>query len=255
MFLTVSAHLRAYLRSRDYSQIYNGYLLICAVLYPRSFARCACVICHIVGDLYPRVLKGRNRKQPFHSSKTNMKTKQNQRKQISRWCSIRTNDCALLFWFQRTMASGIWHSSVYALHNSQWERVFRRFHPYAMCSVQSKSTYSPDRIRSELYYCVSEIGQCVVDKCAKSTFSRTNSDRAPFCSQTTKHQRQLKTIIHLTNRRKLFRPGFAAKTSHSIQIVVFAPKTQLISVIRLPLIRSWNSHLVTIDAKPLITCH
>lgn len=43
VFRSASNHLRTYLRSRDYCQIYNGYLLICAVLqlYPRSFSRCA----------------------------------------------------------------------------------------------------------------------------------------------------------------------------------------------------------------------
>lgn len=61
VFRSASNHLRTYLRSRDYCQIYNGYLLICAVLYPRSFSRCAYAICHIVGDLHTRVLKGRKR--------------------------------------------------------------------------------------------------------------------------------------------------------------------------------------------------
>lgn len=188
----LSAHLRTYLRSRDYSQIHNGYLLICVVLYPRSFVRCACVICHIVGDLYTRVLRGRNRKQPFHSSKTNMKTKQNQRKQTSRWCSIRTNDCALLFGFSVQWLVE-WRTSINALHNFQLERFFGSSHS---CSLQSKSTYWPHCIRSG-FYSVSWIGQCLcwsLNKCAQSTFSRTSSDRAPFYSQT--HQTSASTENH-----------------------------------------------------------
>lgn len=126
VFRSASNHLRTYLRSRDYCQIYNGYLLICAVLYPRSFSRCAYAICHIVGDLHTRVLKGRKRMRPFHSSKTNMTTKQNQRKQISRWCSICTNDCALLLGFSVQWLL-IWRTSIYARHHSQWEWVFGSF--------------------------------------------------------------------------------------------------------------------------------
>lgn len=170
----------------------NGYLLICVVLYPRSFVRCACVICHIVGDLYTRVLRGRNRKQPFHSSKTNMKTKQNQRKQTSRWCSIRTNDCALLFGFSVQWLVE-WRTSINALHNFQLERFFGSSHS---CSLQSKSTYWPHCIRSG-FYSVSWIGQCLcwsLNKCAQSTFSRTSSDRAPFYSQT--HQTSASTENH-----------------------------------------------------------
>lgn len=169
-----------------------GYLLICVVLYPRSFVRCACVICHIVGDLYTRVLRGRNRKQPFHSSKTNMKTKQNQRKQTSRWCSIRTNDCALLFGFSVQWLVE-WRTSINALHNFQLERFFGSSHS---CSLQSKSTYWPHCIRSG-FYSVSWIGQCLcwsLNKCAQSTFSRTSSDRAPFYSQT--HQTSASTENH-----------------------------------------------------------
>lgn len=131
LYFSVFCFYPIYIRtweSRDYFQIYNGYLLICVVLSARGLT-CTLWMGNTAyrrrslkfSTIHTRVLKSRS----VENSRLilrKQKRKRNRRKQILRWCPIRTNDCALLFGLHSHDGS-----SRLVLHNSQWKWFFGIF--------------------------------------------------------------------------------------------------------------------------------